>query len=188
MFQVLGIRPGLLAKVDPKPADAPGNATPHDSPRGDPQPDEPSLDDIDAPPEPIEPEVEPVVREADGATWYTAPVPTSDSSAPVDAETPSRKRAGAKAAPAKAAPAKAAPTKPASTKTAQPEPAPAEAGRTAPATPGAETQPTPASPAAATPPAPQPRQRYGESVVREILGASFIEEQIIEPTVTPKEF
>jgi DNA polymerase-3 subunit gamma/tau len=30
-------------------------------------------------------------------------------------------------------------------------------------------------------------QRYGESVVREILGASFIEEQIVTPRVTPRD-
>jgi DNA polymerase-3 subunit gamma/tau len=34
--------------------------------------------------------------------------------------------------------------------------------------------------------APEP-QRYGESVVREILGASFIEEQTVAPRVTPRE-
>ena len=34
--------------------------------------------------------------------------------------------------------------------------------------------------------APEP-QRYGESVVREILGASFIEEQVVAPRVTPRE-
>jgi DNA polymerase-3 subunit gamma/tau len=30
-------------------------------------------------------------------------------------------------------------------------------------------------------------QRYGESVVREILGASFIEEQAVAPRVTPRD-
>jgi DNA polymerase-3 subunit gamma/tau len=30
-------------------------------------------------------------------------------------------------------------------------------------------------------------QRYGESVVREILGASFIEEQAVVPRVTPRD-
>ncbi|MCU1514483.1 MAG: polymerase subunit gamma and tau [Microbacteriaceae bacterium] len=32
------------------------------------------------------------------------------------------------------------------------------------------------------------KQRYGESVVREILGASFIEEQAVTPRVAPREF
>ena len=31
------------------------------------------------------------------------------------------------------------------------------------------------------------KQRYGESVVREILGASFIEEQAVAPRVAPRE-
>ena len=39
---------------------------------------------------------------------------------------------------------------------------------------------------AATTSAPEP-QRYGESVVREILGASFIEEQSVAPRVTPRD-
>jgi DNA polymerase-3 subunit gamma/tau len=39
---------------------------------------------------------------------------------------------------------------------------------------------------ASAPSAPEP-QRYGESVVREILGASFIEEQTVAPRVTPRD-
>jgi len=65
-----------------------------------------------------------------------------------------------------------------------------------PATPSAAAKPlvtkplatkpaTGAAPKAATS-APEP-QRYGESVVREILGASFIEEQAVAPRVTPRE-
>jgi DNA polymerase-3 subunit gamma/tau len=52
----------------------------------------------------------------------------------------------------------------------------------------AAVKPEPASRAKATstPSAPEP-QRYGESVVREILGASFIEEQTVAPRVTPRE-
>ena len=57
--------------------------------------------------------------------------------------------------------------------------------------------PSPATPAtsakppvgASRPTAPNPaldKQRYGESVVREILGASFIEEQAVAPRVTPR--
>jgi DNA polymerase III subunit gamma/tau len=184
-FQVLGIRPGLLAKVDPKPTDAPGNPTPHDSPRGDSQPDEPGPDDIGRPPEPTEPDIEPAPPEVDGTTWYTAPVPDSAGSAPATANTGTRNR---KTASAKAAPAKATPAATRVTKAAQPEPAQPDAGQAAPATPAAETRTsTPAAPRE-THPALQPRQRYGESVVREILGASFIEEQTIEPAVTPKEF
>jgi DNA polymerase-3 subunit gamma/tau len=59
---------------------------------------------------------------------------------------------------------------------AEPEPAPS-------------TRPTPAAKAAAAAAAPKSSepQRYGESVVREILGASFIEEQAVAPRVTPRE-
>jgi len=35
-------------------------------------------------------------------------------------------------------------------------------------------------------PATMDKARYGESVVREILGASFIEEQAVAPRVTPR--
>ena len=49
----------------------------------------------------------------------------------------------------------------------------------------------PAEPAAPKRPAPvataDGKQRYGESVVREILGASFIEEQAVAPRVAPRE-
>ncbi|QNE45828.1 DNA polymerase III subunit gamma and tau [Glaciihabitans sp. INWT7] len=51
--------------------------------------------------------------------------------------------------------------------------------------------PEPAEPAAPKRPAPvamaDGKQRYGESVVREILGASFIEEQTVAPRVAPRE-
>ena len=70
-------------------------------------------------------------------------------------------------------------------KAAQPEPAQPDAGQAAPATPAAETRKSTLAAPRETHPALQPRQRYGESVVREILGASFIEEQTIEPAVTP---
>jgi DNA polymerase-3 subunit gamma/tau len=70
-----------------------------------------------------------------------------------------------------------------------------------------ETKPTPAPVAKAAKPVPKKaepepeqramkaapvatvdgKQRYGESVVREILGASFIEEQVVAPRVAPRE-
>ncbi|MEO7005934.1 MAG: DNA polymerase III subunit gamma and tau [Terrimesophilobacter sp.] len=154
-FQVLGIRPALVAKVDPKPAA--GNSTQQDPP------DEPEPEDTGGP-EPTEPDVQDALPE--GTTWYTAPVPESDSSQQ----------------------AQPAPTSPARAKAEViPEPA-AERQEQTPAVPG-PVAPEPAAPEPATTKAAlQPRQRYGESVVREILGASFIEEQTIEPVVTPKEF
>jgi DNA polymerase-3 subunit gamma/tau len=46
-----------------------------------------------------------------------------------------------------------------------------------------ESKPTAAKPA----PSDHESKRYGESVVREILSASFIEEQTVAPRVTPRE-
>ena len=51
----------------------------------------------------------------------------------------------------------------------------------------AAAAPRVAKPAAAEPAKPAEPQRYGESVVREILGASFIEEQTIAPRITPSD-
>ncbi|MES2092730.1 MAG: DNA polymerase III subunit gamma and tau [Actinomycetota bacterium] len=56
-----------------------------------------------------------------------------------------------------------------------------------------ETPVVPAAPEPAPPKRPGPvatadgKERYGESVVREILGASFIEEQAVAPRVAPRE-
>jgi DNA polymerase-3 subunit gamma/tau len=65
---------------------------------------------------------------------------------------------------------------------AEPEPAastrPAAAAR---ASASSSSQSTQSTPSASEP------QRYGESVVREILGASFIEEQVVAPRVTPRD-
>jgi DNA polymerase-3 subunit gamma/tau len=57
-------------------------------------------------------------------------------------------------------------------------------GSTEPEAPAARRSPTAAKAAAPTSTEPQ---RYGESVVREILGASFIEEHTVAPRVTPRE-
>ena len=43
-----------------------------------------------------------------------------------------------------------------------------------------------ASPVRAEPAAPAEKARYGESVVRELLGASFIEEHDVAPRVVPQ--
>jgi DNA polymerase-3 subunit gamma/tau len=58
----------------------------------------------------------------------------------------------------------------------------ADPGRTAASKPESKAAPRAASVASASEP-----QRYGESVVREILGASFIEEHAVAPRVTPRE-
>jgi DNA polymerase-3 subunit gamma/tau len=48
-----------------------------------------------------------------------------------------------------------------------------------------ERKPAKAPPAKAAPAKPDEKARYGESVVRELLGASFIEEQDVAPRVVP---
>ncbi len=95
------------------------------------------------------------------------------------------------------APTDAAPTEPEPT-----EPAPTEPGDESPVSDGTTwatvAVPTTAQepPAASQPPAEvveapsvtvDAKQRYGEAVVREILGASFIEEQVVAPRVAPRE-
>ena len=64
--------------------------------------------------------------------------------------------------------------------TSAPEPSSAPAARPA----KAPASSAPAASANASSPEPM---RYGESVVREILGASFIEEHSVAPSVTPRE-
>jgi DNA polymerase-3 subunit gamma/tau len=61
-----------------------------------------------------------------------------------------------------------------------PEPAASQPSRSAPAR---SSKPA----ASAQEPKSREPQRYGESVVREILGASFIEEQTVVPRVTPRD-
>ena len=73
---------------------------------------------------------------------------------------------------------------------AEPETRPAPAPVKAPPAAKAPVQPAAPSVAVAAPPSgptPADKQRYGEAVVREILGASFIEEQTIAPRVVPRE-
>ncbi|MCU1558170.1 MAG: polymerase subunit gamma and tau, partial [Microbacteriaceae bacterium] len=127
VFEVLGFRPLLLAKVEATRAVA-----------------------QEAPPEPTEPDVEPPVPS--GTTWETAVV--------TDAE-PETKRAPEEST---------APEPPAAVPAAAPPKA------KAPATPAVQRQSDPGD-----------KQRYGEAVVREILGASFIEEQAVTPRVAPRE-
>ncbi len=116
----------------------------------------------DTPPEAAEPAHE---RPADGSGWAVAQIPTSTSAE--QKPTPERPPATAPASKPATAPTSAAAAEPAAK----------------PATKQATTR------SAATPPASAPRQgekqRYGEAVVREILGANFIEEQSIAPRVTP---
>ncbi len=111
-------------------------------------------------PEPTEPEFEPT--EPDGGGWAVVEIPVS-APEPSEPARPAVSRVSAATPAAKAPAAKTPPVRIPATKTADAEP-----------------------PASAAPSAPAP-QRYGESVVREILGASFIEEQTVAPRVVPRE-
>ncbi len=126
-----------------------------------PQRTEPPHDDVPPPDE----EPEPAPEEPGG--WAVAQIPNSEP--PAERQAP-----GPAAAPTVAAPpkAEAAPLKAAAT------PAPTKPSR--PAAPPSASGARPSN-------VPPPRQRYGESVVRELLNASFIEEQPIEQRVTPME-
>jgi len=56
----------------------------------------------------------------------------------------------------------------------------------APVAPAPQAAPAARRPATSSAPAFSEKQRYGESVVREILGATFLEEQSHEPAVRPR--
>ncbi len=146
VFDVLGFRPLLLAKVDAAKVDAAKVDAAKVDAAGPPV--------QETPPEPTEPDVEPPVPS--GTTWETAVV--------TDAE-PETKRASEE--PSKAVPRGAVPSK---------------SQETAP-----KAKQVIAKPTIQKPSEPGDKQRYGEAVVREILGASFIEEQAITPRVTPRE-
>ncbi len=163
---VLGIRPALIARAESAP----------------PSPAVTAVDDI---PEPTEPEFEPEppsdVGDGDGvAEGEAAPAPAAASvEAPAPVTRPVEKASVATSSPAPTVDAAgwAVATIPGSA----PAPAVEESEREAPA-----AKPSSVRGGKAQPSAPEP-QRYGESVVREILGASFIEEQTIAPRVTPRE-
>ncbi|MCU1505428.1 MAG: polymerase subunit gamma/tau [Microbacteriaceae bacterium] len=119
-------------------------------------------------PEPTEPEVEPTPPS--GTTWETAVVTDSEpETKPVRAERPKAERPTADKVPAAASPSIASDTAAVTTIPEQQLP------------PAQKQAPRPQEKPA------YDKQRYGESVVREILGASFIEEQSVAPRVTPRE-
>jgi DNA polymerase-3 subunit gamma/tau len=176
VFDVLGFTPKLLARVETTRASGPASSGPASAASApaaqtpaEPKPASGSDDAQDAP-EPTEPDVEPPVP--DGNTWFTAPVS--------DSEPETR--------PVRPEPKNEPKRDPKNTPKSSPKGGPASQSKTQPA---AKAQP--ASSAEAAPEAQQPQKpayeknRYGESVVREILGASFIEEQTIAPRVAPRE-
>ncbi|MBB2965288.1 DNA polymerase III subunit gamma and tau [Leifsonia aquatica] len=118
--------------------------------------DEPPFDDV--PPDETEPPFEPPTPDEPAGDWSVAPASTDG---PAPASTPS-------APPARAASVSA--SAPAAS-TTSPSAAPAPAAQRSAAATGART------------PTFQEPQRYGEAVVRELLGATFIEEIDAPPTM-----
>jgi DNA polymerase-3 subunit gamma/tau len=190
---VLGFEPALMAKVEgasaappaaapqqssPAPAPAPEASRPLDSAS---EPSTQSRSSNQTPPaadEGPEPEEPAPAEDREPGGWAVAAIPESEPEPEAD---PSMARSGAAAALAKQSEAPA-------TKSAASTKAPAS------------TSPTSAAEAPTPAPAPAPdarpsisaaaaqmdRSRYGESVVRELLNATFIEEEQVAPRVTPQ--
>ena len=204
---VLGIRPALLARaeaasaVSAAPAVAtPAAATPADRgvPRASVPPITVQVDDI---PEPTEPDIEPPINEhpvseppvIETAVDEPPVIETAIHEPPTDEpptdepptdeppfEEPAVDEAGWAVAPIPVSvPEPVTESRQSSTESRKPP----AASRQQPAAPRQQ----PAARAAAAPARSTEPQRYGESVVREILGASFIEEQTIAPRVTPRD-
>lgn len=161
--------PGQTSTVAPTPPAAPAPAPRATAAPARPLSDATPPDDFDAPP----PDDEPPYPDPQGDPGYSEPVAIGDVPSVIPpgrfAPAPSAGRPGtAPAAPTAAPAGRAAPPDGPVTTPASPQAAPPSARPT-----GRQ----PAHPAAST--------RYGESVVRELLGASFIEEQ---PHTPPTRF
>lgn len=125
-----------------------------------------------APADAATPEAAPVLG------WHVAAIPQTDADAPPSVPEPEPEDlAPADLGSADLAPARER-TAPATTSPATTSPASASAA-------AASTTSAPRRRPAPPAPAPGGRSRYGEAVVRELLGASFIEEQTIAPAVRP---
>ncbi|SEI07353.1 MULTISPECIES: DNA polymerase III subunit gamma and tau [unclassified Leifsonia] len=172
--------------------------------RGEAAPDEPPYDDV--PPPEIEPPFEPPVPEEPAGDWAAAPTAAARPARPASAlaasappaaapvaSTPSAPATPGAATSARAASVPSASASGASVPSASGASAPSASasgasasGASAPApstaAPGvpARSASAPAAAGSRTPTFQQP-QRYGEAVVREILGATFIEEQPAPP-------
>ncbi|GAA1727675.1 hypothetical protein GCM10009766_04200 [Microcella frigidaquae] len=170
--QVLGVRVKFIVRVTPV-TDAPAAspATPAaTAPAEKPAAPKPAV--ASAPPKsaPAKPAATPPPSPAAAPVtdWVVAPIPTSTASASASP---------ASASPASASPASASPASADSPSSAASAASPASSPETASA--------PPAAPAAVVHRAEvDGRQRYGEAVVREVLGATFLGEEILEPAVS----
>ena len=195
---ILGLEPALIARVDASAAPQEAPATPTVPPPAAEQSDE------QAPPEDYPP--------TESTGWAVAAIPYDEpatpepkiSRAPQAATAPAAAApdAAQKAVPASAGPTSAGPTNAEPTSAGPTATGPTSAGPTSAGPTNAEparaqpagAQPEKAQPASAQPAKAQPPKaaapdhdsaRYGEAVVRELLGANFIEEQQVAPRVVP---
>ncbi|MBN9151776.1 MAG: DNA polymerase III subunit gamma and tau [Micrococcales bacterium] len=142
-----------------------------------------------SPAEPAQEPAAPTTTESstDSGGWAVAAIPQGDTAPTPDVETARKPapKAGAKQGPnpdAKAKPAaKAKPDADATPKPVSKDESPAKS-TSKPETPDAAPKTAPPSGSRSESGA---KQRYGEAVVREILGANFIEEKTVAPRVTP---
>jgi DNA polymerase-3 subunit gamma/tau len=164
IVEVLGIRVKFIAKADAAAAKgaAPEPAEPAPEP-AEPEPAETSAEP--APVEtPVEPPVEPPAETAAGVETGSAPATDAEGWAvaaiPTEEAEPVEP-VGARSRPARSEKAPPPPVEPVETAAPETKPSRKPVEKTG------------------------GKQRYGEAVVREILGANFIEEQPIAPRVTP---
>ena len=161
MVEVLGVEPKLIARV----ADAP-DVAPASSPRT--------------------PEAAPAPAAAAANGWAVAAIPTGDPAEP-EAPEPDAPEPSGDSAPADVPEPRDEDAPPVDDEPPFDELPPAEngpgEGTTSSTPPPAAAPPASARPASASAPGPQ---RYGEAVVRDVLKASFIEEQQVAPRVTPR--
>ncbi|MGV8911488.1 MAG: DNA polymerase III subunit gamma and tau [Rhodoglobus sp.] len=167
---VLGFEPALMARVEGTSAAPP--ASPPKSPEPQPSEPQPSAPAVDEGPEPEEPAP---AEDREPGGWAVAAIPESEPEPDGD---PSAARGGA---------ASKSSVKEREQQAAQTAKKPtadrlAEAAAAAPPAPPESLAKVAMSATAAQ----MDRSRYGESVVRELLNATFIEEEQVAPRVTPQ--
>ncbi|WP_341953883.1 DNA polymerase III subunit gamma and tau [Salinibacterium sp. TMP30] len=160
---VLGFEPALIARVEGASA-VPAATAPRSAPS--------AADEIPEPEEPAPAED----REPGG--WAVAAIPESEPEPDVD---PSMSRSGTAGASSSAKQGQSAAQEKQSKQSSAPSPPSAKAPDAASAPPTEAPRPSMSAAAAKI-----DKSRYGESVVRELLNATFIEEQQVAPRVTPQ--
>lgn len=187
-IQVLGFEPSFIARVDVVKSDAvrsdaTGGTPTTAAPAAPSAPAAPTRAAVPASDDPTPADRTPVATApaANAPTDDEPPLPTDDDAPPAEPEPPQVDAGGWAVAAIPVTepvePPAARGRKPAASDTATPQ--------TPPVTGPAAREASP-SPRKVEPTTPAASKRYGESVVRELLGASFIEEQTVAPRVVPQ--